>query len=42
MKTIVCALVAMAALVGIAGTALAASDGWTPQGFWQEEQDRLP
>lgn len=42
MKTIVSALVATAVLAGVAGTALAASDGWTPQGFWQEERDRLP
>jgi hypothetical protein len=42
MKTIVSALVAMAVLVGVAGTALAASDGWSPQGFWQDEQNRLP
>jgi hypothetical protein len=42
MKTIMSALVAMAVLVGVAGTARAASDGWTPEGFWQQEQDRLP
>lgn len=42
MKTVVSALIAMAVLVGVASTARAASDGWTPQGFWQQEQERLP
>ena len=42
MKTIVSALVAMAVLVGVASTARAATDGWSPEGFWQQEQDRLP
>lgn len=42
MRTIVSALVAIAVLVGVANAARAATDGWTPQGFWQQEQDRLP
>ena len=42
MKTIVSALVAMAVLIGVASTARAATDGWSPEGFWQQEQDRLP
>jgi hypothetical protein len=43
MKTIMSALVAMAVLAGIAAPASAAdSDGWSPQSFWQHEQNLLP
>ena len=42
MKTVMSALIAMAVLVGVASAARADSDGWSPQGFWQQEQDRLP
>jgi Spy/CpxP family protein refolding chaperone len=42
-KTIIMsALVAMAVLAGIAAPASADSDGWTPQRFWQQQQDHLP
>ena len=42
MKTVMSALIAMAVLVGVASAARADSDGWSPQGFWQQAQDRLP
>lgn len=43
MKTIVSALVAMAVLAGIAGPAGADdSDGWSPDHFWQQQQNNLP
>ena len=43
MKTIVSALVALAVLAGIAAPASAADpDGWTPDRFWQQQQDNLP
>jgi hypothetical protein len=43
MKTIMCALVAIGVLAGIAAPASAAdSDGWSPQGFWQHQQENLP
>jgi hypothetical protein len=43
MKTMISALVAMAVLAGIAASANAAdSDGWTPERFWQQQQDHLP
>jgi hypothetical protein len=43
MKTIMSALVAIAVLAGIAAPASAAdADGWSPQRFWQQQQNNLP
>ena len=43
MKTVMSALVAITVLAGIAAPAFAAdSDGWSPQGFWQQQQNNLP
>jgi hypothetical protein len=43
MRTVMSALVAMAVLAGIAAPASAAdADGWSPQRFWQQQQNNLP
>jgi uncharacterized lipoprotein YajG len=40
MKTVISALVALAVLAGVAAPASAAD--WSPDRFWQQQQNNLP
>ncbi len=43
MKTVMSALVALSVFAGFAASASAAgADDWTPERFWQQQQDNLP
>jgi hypothetical protein len=43
MKTVMSGLAAIAVLAGIAAPASADdADGWSPEHFWQQQQNNLP